>query len=197
MSVALAEVDFRKELVSQATMDIANWIVSSEDHESKPFIIIDKLNAKVFVFDHYGYFHAAAPALLGLTKGDALSPGMGARKLSSIRPNERVTPAGRFLSSFDYNLNGDIVLWVDYDSGVALHPVITSNPSEKRLQRLTSTATTDKRITYGCINVSEWFYTNVVIPEFSGVFGLVYILPEMPSNSILQVFGPGVTKGLQ
>ena len=191
------QVDFHKEVASQATIDIANWIVKSGDHEKKPFIIIDKLNAKVFVFDHFGYFHAAAPALLGLTEGDDLSPGMGARALSTILPAERTTPAGRFLSSFDYNLKGELVLWIDYDSGIALHRVSLGVPSEKRLQRLASPTATDNRITYGCINVSEWFFKNVVMPEFSGVYGLVYILPEMPSHTLEQVFGQGLTKDLK
>ncbi len=107
-----------------------------------------------------------------------------------------MTPAGRFDSALDYNLNGDLVLWIDYDSGVALHAVVTTNPSERRLQRLESPTIADNRITYGCINVPIHFYESVVLPQFVGVTGVVYLLPEMKANSLLQVFGPGIAKYL-
>lgn len=188
-----AQIDFRQESIVLSTATFANRIVKTDDHESKSFIIVDKINAKVFVFDRFGHFVAAAPALLGLTRGDQLSPGLGARRLSSIRPSERTTPAGRFLSSFDYNVNGDLVLWIDYDSGVAMHAVITTSPGERRIQRLESPSVTDNRITYGCINVAAEFYENIIIPQFSGVFGFVYILPEM--KSLPQVFGAEAQAG--
>jgi hypothetical protein len=70
------------------------------------------------------------------------------------------------------------VLWVDWATAVSLHPVVTSNKRERRLQRLSSPAPDDNRITYGCINVDPAFYRNIVAPLFGSSGGIVYILPE-------------------
>jgi hypothetical protein len=124
--------------------------------------------------------------LLGLGRGDGSVPGIGNRKLSSIRPAERTTPAGRFVAALAHDLNGVEILWVDYDNAIAMHPVVTTNPKERRTQRLASASLLDKRITYGCINVPALFYKNVVSPAFKGSNGIVYVLPE--SRSMQQVF---------
>ncbi|GAC1319689.1 MAG: hypothetical protein NVS3B11_08460 [Collimonas sp.] len=146
-----------------------------------PFVIIDKKDAKVFVFNADGRLRGAASALLGLARGDDSVPGIGHRKLSSIRPDERTTPAGRFVAALDRDLRGKEILWVDYDSAIALHPVITTNIKERRAQRLATPSPLDKRITYGCINVPALFYKNVVSPAFRGTNGIVYVLPETRS----------------
>ncbi len=101
-----------------------------------PFAIVDKVDAKVFVFDARGRLRGAALALLGLARGDYAVPGIGDRKLSDIRPEERTTPAGRFVASLGYNFKGKTSFWVDYINAVSLHRVITTNPGERRLRRL-------------------------------------------------------------
>ena len=151
-----------------------------------PFAIVDKVDAKVFVFDKEGQLGGANPALVGLTRGDDTIPGISGRKLSSIRPSERITPAGRFVTALDYNSGGQRIFWVDYDAGIALHPVVTTNPKENWLQRLATPTPLDNRISYGCINVSAKFFKNVVTPAFAGTDGIVYILPEV--HSIYEVF---------
>lgn len=50
------------------------------------------------------------------------------------------------------------VLWVDYETAISMHPVVTSNPKEHRLERLKSTTPDDNRITFGCINIAPAFY---------------------------------------
>jgi hypothetical protein len=146
-----------------------------------PFAIVDKKDAKVFVFDADGHLRGAAPALLGLAVGDTTVPGIGDRPLSGIRPGERTTPAGRFVASLGRNLRGKKILWVDYDDAISMHPVITTNPAEHRLQRLASQTPLDNRISYGCINVPAKFFDTVVHPAFSGTNGIVYVLPEVLS----------------
>ena len=148
-----------------------------------PFVIVDKMDAKVFVFDADGRLRGAAPALLGLARGDDSIPDIGNQKLSDIRPEERTTPAGRFVASLGFNFHGKDILWVDYDGALSLHRVITSNPTERRLQRLATPTPLDNRISYGCINVPAEFYNNVVSPAFTGTYGIVYVLPETRSNS--------------
>ncbi len=51
-----------------------------------------------------------------------------------------------------------MILWVDYEDGIAMHAVITTNPKGRRLQRLTTPTPLDNRISYGCINVPAKFF---------------------------------------
>lgn len=125
---------------SQESRQIADWIVDSGDNKNIPFIIVDKKQARVYVFDAGGLLLGAAPALLGLALGDDSVPDIGKRKLSDIRVAERTTPAGRFVAALDRNFHGEEILWVDYDTAIALHGVITSQPKENRLQRLASSS---------------------------------------------------------
>lgn len=179
--------NFEQEVASQASRDLADWIVDSGDNRQKPFVIVDKTQAKTFVFNAAGQLRGAASVLLGLAIGDDSVPGIGDRKLSSIRPEERTTPAGRFVASLDRNLHGEEILWVDYEAGISMHRVITSNPKERRAQRLGSPSPLERRISYGCINVPVPFYNKVLSPAFTGTDGIVYVLPE--TRSALEVFG--------
>ena len=160
---------------------MADWVVDSGDNLSMPFVIVDKRDAKVFVFYADGRLRGAAPALLGLARGDNAVPGIGDRPLSKIRPEERTTPAGRFVSALDRNLGGKEILWVDYNGAVSLHPVVTANPKEHRAQRLATPTPLDNRISYGCINVPAKFFENIVHRAFAGTNGIVYVLPETKS----------------
>ena len=108
-------------------------------------------------------------------------PGIGDRKLSNVRPEEKTTPAGRFVAALGDNIRGEDVLWVDYNGAVSMHRVITTNPKERRLQRLATPTPLDNRISYGCINVPAKFFENVVRPAFTGTSGIVYVLPETRS----------------
>ena len=139
------------------------------------------MGARVFVFDAAGLLRGAAPALLGLARGDDSAPGIGNRPMAKIRPEERTTPAGRFIAALDRNIHGKEILWVDYDNSISLHPVITSKPLERRVERLATETPDDNRISYGCINVPSKFFENIVRPAFSGTDGVVYVLPETRS----------------
>ena len=175
--------NFEEEQKSRDAQYVADWVVDSGDNRGMLFVIVDKMDAKVFVFDADGRLRGAAPALLGMALGDESIPGIGERKLSDIRPEERTTPAGRFVASLGYNFYGKDVLWVDYDGAVSMHRVITSKPKERRLERLATPTPFDNRISYGCINVPEKFFNNVVSPAFTGTSGVVYVLPEIRSKS--------------
>ncbi len=170
--------DFRGAIASNDARRIADWIVTASDNNGLPFVIIDKVRAKVFVFDAAGQLRGASSALLGRARGDDTVAGIGSLRLSAIRPEERITPAGRFLATLGRDLHQDI-LWIDYASSLSLHRVITGNPGDHRLQRLATTSLSDKRISYGCINVPVRFYEDVVLGAFTGARGVVYILPEI------------------
>ena len=174
--------DFKQEYTSWAVRHTANWVVDSGDNLGMPFMIIDKVQARVLLFDAQGQLSGAASALLGLAVGDDSVPGIGNRKLSSIRPEERTTPAGRFVASLGRNLKGKEILWIDYDDAISLHRVVTSNAKERRAERLASPHSHDKRISFGCINVPVAFFDGLVIPAFSGTNGVVYVLPETRAN---------------
>ena len=161
--------------------------MGSADNVNLPFIIVDKVNARVFVFDGQGQIKGSTPVLLGLAVGDDSVPGIGQRKLSTIRPDERTTPAGRFVASLDRDIHGKEILWVDYDTAISLHAVVKGTPKERRAERLASPSALERRISYGCINVPGPFYENLVSPTFKGTNGIVYILPE--TRSAAQVFG--------
>jgi len=178
--------NFGGEHASADARHVADWVVDSGDNGQRPFVVVDKVEAKVFVFDVQGNLRGAAPVLLGLAPGDDTVPGIGERKLATIRPEERTTPAGRFVASLDRDVHGVEVLWVDYDAAISMHRVITSDPKERRLQRLSSLNTLDNRISYGCINVSDHFYDSVLSPAFHKTDGIVYVLPE--TRSVMKVF---------
>lgn len=178
VSHRLQRANFELERGSDAAHYVADWVVDSGDNRTLPFAIVDKTDARVFVFDAHGLLRGAAPVLLGLARGDDSVPGIGDRPLSSIRPEERTTPAGRFVAVLDRNLRGKKILWVDYDGAISMHPVIATKPEERRLQRLASPTPLDNRISYGCINVPAKFFEKVVRPAFTGTNGIVYVLPE-------------------
>jgi hypothetical protein len=159
------------------------WITATDDTRGRPFIIVDKLSARVLVFDGAGGLVGETAALIGVAIRDDSPPGIGMMRLADIAPALRVTPAGRFEAHLGQNLKGGGILWVDYEAALSLHPVATGNPAERRLQRLTTGDIADNRITYGCINVPSRFYEDVVQPLFAPANGIVYILPELSSPS--------------
>jgi hypothetical protein len=179
--------DFGRERVSSEARTIANWVAYSGDNHALPFIIVDKVQAKVLVFDPEARLLGASPALLGLAKGDDSVPGIGERPMAEIRPEERTTPAGRFAAEMGRNASGEDILWVDYDSAVSMHRVRATNPAERRLQRLASRTPSDNRISYGCINLPASFYDRIVKPTFEPHDGIVYVLPE--TRPAVKVFG--------
>jgi hypothetical protein len=185
---ATSAADFRKaiferERASNDVRHVANWVVHAGDNQAGndnklPFVIIDKKDARVYVFNSAGRLQGAAPALLGIGIGDTAVPGIGARELSNIAPKDRVTQAGRFVAEIGLDSHGEDVLWLDYEGALAIHRVITTNPKERRAHRLATPTPADNRISFGCINIPVKFYEQVVQPAFTGTKGIVYVLPE-------------------
>lgn len=164
---------------SAATMRVADWIAASGDNGSLPYIIIDKPNASLFLFDAKGQLRGQAPVLIGVATGDDATPGIGSKNLAEIGPAEKTTPAGRFLAKYGLAAGKQKVLWVDYATSVALHSIPTgASKKERRRQRMLSPTADDNRITFGCINVPDAFYSKSVRPLFQKKGGYVYILPD-------------------
>lgn len=157
---------------------IARQAVAAGDNRGGAFAVVDKQRARVFIFSGNGTLIDSSPVLLGLARGDNSVPGIGERKMSEIRPEERTTPAGRFDSEPGRNLSGEDIVWVDYDAAVSMHRVRANVKAERRLERLASRTADDNRITYGCINVPAAFYDTYVKPALGNRQGVVYVLPE-------------------
>ncbi|MFP8818543.1 hypothetical protein ACLILV_16350 [Acinetobacter johnsonii] len=179
--------NFKQETATQASVYLADWVLDSGDNQQMPFVIVDKKAAKVYVFDALGQLTGAAPALLGLAVGDNSIPNIGTMPLASIKPEQRTTPAGRFVAALGKNIHNKEILWVDYEAAISLHRVVTSSTKERRLQRLESQNPLERRISYGCINVPVKFYDQVISPSFTGTNGIVYVLPD--TRSVKEVFG--------
>jgi hypothetical protein len=181
-----ARAGFGGEIASADVHRVADWVAASGDNRGLPFIIVDKVEARAFLFDARSRIRGAAPVLLGIGRGDDSIAGIGQRRLATMRPEERTTPAGRFEASLGHDLDQD-VLWVDYNSALSMHRVIIGKPEERRRQRLETATPLDNRISYGCINVPAAFYDKVIVPAFTATVGIVYILPE--SKSVAESFG--------
>lgn len=178
--------DFGAEEASNEAREVANWVVSSGDNRKLFFVILDKINTKVFVFEPSGKLRSATPVLIGAARGDDSVDGIGGRPIAQVQPQERTTPAGRFVAEPGRNATGEDVVWVDYDAAVSMHRVRTLEPKERRLERLASPTTEDNRISYGCINMPVAFFENVLKPAFNASYGVVYVLPEV--KSLAEVF---------
>jgi hypothetical protein len=171
--------EFGRAAASPDAHRLADWIVEAGDNAGRPFFIVDKRRARLYAFDAAGHLNGDAPVLLGLARGDETVPGIGDKKIADIKPEERTTPAGRFVAEFGQSSSrGEDVVWVDYDAAVSMHRVVTSNPKERRLQRLATPTAKDNRISYGCINLPKAFYETYVGPLVAQTRTIVYVLPE-------------------
>jgi len=184
---AVAAPDFVGERASDDVRYAASWVLDGEDNQGKPFIIVDKRNARVYVFDAAGRLAGASAALLGLAPGDGSIPDIARRAPSSLRPAERTTPAGRFESQPGHNDKGEDIVWVDYDASLAIHRLRPAPLAERRPERLASASVDDKRISFGCIIVPVAFYEDIVSATLGRQHGVVYVLPEVRAAN--ELFG--------
>jgi hypothetical protein len=173
------QADFKGEVATADARQVADWVAASGDNRQLDFVILDKRDARVFVFDRQARLIGATPVLLGAAKGDDSVTGIGHRPVAEVRPEERTTPAGRFDAEPGRNTLGENVLWVDYDAAVSMHRVRVVDVRERRLQRLASANPADRRISYGCINVPVRFFEDTLARTFKGRRGVVYVLPEV------------------
>lgn len=157
---------------------VAAWAVREGDNGRRPFAIVDKRRAQVYVFAPGGRLLGTSPVLLGYAAGDRSVEGIGNKAIDQIQPHERTTPAGRFESAPGRNALREDVVWVDYDAAVSMHRVRATNPAERRLERLATKTAADNRISWGCINVPVAFFDETVWPHIGQRRGIVYVLPE-------------------
>jgi hypothetical protein len=179
--------DFRGEDPSPDARLVANWVVHTANAKRHAFVVVDKKDARVYVFGPDGRLKDSAPALLGAARGDDSYPGIGDKPLKQVRPYEKTTPAGRFVAEPGMNTGNEDVVWVSYELAVSMHRVRPLSPREHRLERLASLTTDDNRISFGCINLPVTFYENVLSPTVRKHGAVVYVLPEVKTPQ--EVFG--------
>jgi len=172
------QVDFQGRRASFEAQQVAQWAFDRRDAQGKPFAIVDKKEARLFVFAGDGRLAGTTPVLLGLARGDDSAPGVGQRVATGLRLDERTTPAGRFESVPGHNDKGEAIVWVDYGAALAIHRLRPADPAERRPQRLASETPDDNRISLGCVVVVGSFYDEVVAPLLGQRRGVVYVLPE-------------------
>lgn len=160
-----------------AAVAFAASVVRHADAGGRAFAIVDKQAAALWVFDGRGRPLASSPVLVGQARGDVAPADIGSRPLARVRPHEKITSAGRYVTEAGRNTQGEDIVWLDYDAALSMHRV-RDVPGESRTQRLQSPTAADKRISFGCINVPASFYDHTIDPLFSRQTGVVYVLPE-------------------
>jgi hypothetical protein len=179
--------DFRGEAPAPATKILANWVLTTGDNHKHAFILVDKKDARVYVFTPEGQLRDSAPALLGQAQGDDILPGTADKSLADMKPEEKTTPAGRFVAEPGMNADSEDVIWVDYDDAISMHRVRPHVARERRLERLATLTTDDNRISFGCINLPVTFYEDVAKPTVAKYGAIIYVVPEV--KTVQQVFG--------
>ena len=178
--------DFASHPASADARFVADWVADSGDSRGLPYVILDKRDARLYVFDARGRLIDSSPVLLGAAPGDDSVAGIGSRPMSKVRQEEKTTPAGRFVAEAGRNASGEEVVWVDYGAAVSMHRVRLVDPKERRLERLASPDPAERRISYGCINVPVAFFESVVWPLLRTTRAVAYVLPE--TRSVGEVF---------
>lgn len=175
---------------SRDAAQTAFWVRQTKDHGGQPFAIVEKREARLYVFDGKGQLRGSTPALLGLTPGDSAVGGLDAGQSAVLLPSEQTTPAGRFASEPGHNLTGEAIVWFDYAARLAIHRLRPAAARERRPDRLASSTPADNRISLGCVVVSTAFYDEVVAPVLGRSAGVVYVLPEFsPLQGLLDSLG--------
>ena len=165
---------------------LAEWVHAARDNAGRPFAIVDKKAAALFLYTAEGQLLDATPVLLGMGLGDHSVPGVGDLPPARIPPADRTTPAGRFASEPGRNLDGEAVVWFDYDAGLAIHRLRAGAARAARQQRLDSRLPAAQRVSAGCVVVPVAFYESRVEPVLGRQRGVVYVLPEV--RTVREVF---------
>jgi hypothetical protein len=187
---AVVKADFADARPSEDARRVAEWAFEHDDAKGRPVAVVDKRNARIYVFGADGRLRGSTAVLLGLAKGDKSAPGIGEMAGGYIPAGLRTTPAGRFDSEPGHNAKGEAIVWVDYDAAFAIHRLRPAPAAERRPARLFSDTPDDNRISQGCVIVPGNFFDQVITPTLGRQRGVVYVLPDAePESASLQVAG--------
>ncbi len=164
--------------VSAPAAELLQWIAHTANHQGRPYVVVDKRAARVWVFDAQHRLRASSAALLGLTAGDHEVADIRTRDVRALAKEARITPAGRFVTEPGVNLQGEDVVWLDYEAGLAMHRVRPGLAQASRLKRLAGGVASAQRVSLGCVVLPVAFYERVIQPLLGRQAGVVYVLPE-------------------
>lgn len=174
-----ADKNFQAPGASQDARSLLAWVQRSGDARGRPYAVVDKRSAHIYVFHADGRLAGHSPALLGSALGDHTAAGVGEHAQSGhVPPHERTTPAGRFEAAPGENRSGEHVIWVDYQSAFAIHRLRPGFSYSARSGRLASGQPAAKRVSWGCVVVPVAFYEQVVQRVLGAARSVVYVLPE-------------------
>ena len=177
----LTAADFGAVEPTPASRRMADWVVGRRDNGQMPFMVLDKRDARLYVFEASGRLIDQTPVLLGSAHGDETYPGIGDVPIAQVKPYQRTTAAGRFVTRPGLDADHTDVVWLDYDAALAMHRVINKVKSEHRLQRIASANPKVRRISWGCINIPIAFFDSYISPVFGKRSGVTYVIPERKS----------------
>lgn len=162
-AMAAVQADLARARASADVRQVAQWAVDSGDHAGLPFLVVDKVRARLFAFDALGRLRGSAPVLLGAVRADS--------------PEVPATPAGRFVTDPWQSALSDAIVWVNGDAALSLHALPSRVSPGRALQRLASDRVEDKRISDGSLHVTSEFYQQFLAP-LRGQASVAYVLPE-------------------
>lgn len=168
---------------------LIEWVKVTRDSHGLPFAVVDKKAARLTVFSARGRRLGSSPVLIGAASGDESTPGVGRMDPARIPLAARTTPAGRFGSVPGRNLQGEGVVWFDYDAGLAIHRLRPGRLAVERRRRLEARTPAASHASAGCVVVPVAFFERVVAPALGSARGVVYVTPELQP---LERFFPGV-----
>ncbi len=174
----LTAADFGAVAPTTEARRMADWVVGRHDNGRMPFMVLDKRDARLYVFESSGRLIDQTPVLLGSAHGDETYPGIGDVPIAQVKPYQRTTAAGRFVTRPGLDADHTDVVWLDYDAALAMHRVINKVKSERRLQRIASANPKVRRISWGCINIPIAFFDSYISPVFGKRSGVTYVIPE-------------------
>jgi hypothetical protein len=163
---------------SEAAGQLLHWIAHTGNNAGRPYVVVDKRQAQVWVFDAQHRGLASSAALLGLTPGDHEVADIHRRDVATLSREARITPAGRFATEPGVNLQGEDVVWLDYAAGLAMHRVRPGLAQTARLRLLAAQVASAQRVSMGCVVLPVAFYEKVIRPLLGRQTGWVYVLPE-------------------
>jgi hypothetical protein len=177
--VAAAAESFHALGPSEDARGLVAWVQRSGDTHGRPYAVVDKRSAHLYVFHADGRLAGHSPALLGSAPGDHTVAGVDEHAQSGHVPaNERTTPAGRFDAAPGENRTGEHVIWVDYESAFAIHRLRPGFAYQARSGRLAAGQAASRRVSWGCVVVPVKFYEQVVQRVLGASRSVVYVLPE-------------------
>lgn len=158
------------------------YCLTNIDHT---YYIVDKPTATIYAINSNGKGIASSPVILGATKGEIPNTADTEKPLYN---QIATTPAGKFelihsdIDSTIYKGKSLALLGTDY---LAIH-IVYPDPEEykKRIKALKTSTPNDNRISWGCINVSENFWTSSIAP-YAKNGSTIFITPDYQSTTTL------------